>query len=60
VTKLWADQSLHREHHQNDRTDLTMALYVGPRDVLVTNDRLLRTIFAPIDRGIRVVLAAEL
>jgi hypothetical protein len=61
VTKLWKDPSLRREHHhRNDWTDLTMALYVGTGDVLVTNDGLLRAVFAAIDSDVRVVLASDL
>jgi hypothetical protein len=60
VTKLWKDPTLHREHHRNDWTDLTMALYVGAGDALVTNDGLLRAVFAAIDPGVRVVSASDL
>ncbi len=60
VTKLWRDPTLHREHHRNDWTDLTMALYVGTGDVLVTNDGLLRSVFAAIDPEVRVGLASDL
>ena len=60
VTKLWRDPALHREHHRNDWTDLTMALYVGNGDVLVTNDGLLRAVLAAIDPEVHVVLASEL
>jgi hypothetical protein len=37
-----------------------MALYVGIGDVLVTNERLLRAVFAAIDPDVRVVFASEL
>jgi hypothetical protein len=60
VTKLWKTPALHREHHRNDWTDLTMALYVGAGDVLVTNDGLLRAVFAAIDPAVQVVVASDL
>lgn len=60
VTRIWKDARLHRRHHKNDWTDLTMALYVGRRDVLVTEDELLRAVFRPIDPEVRVVSAADL
>jgi hypothetical protein len=60
VTKLWRDPALHREPHRNDWTDLTMALYVGTGDALVTNDGLLRAVFAAIDSEVPVVSAADL
>ena len=60
VTKLWDDRTLHRDHDKNDWTDLTMALYVGTGDALVTNDRLLRAVFAAIDPNVPVVLASDL
>lgn len=60
VTKLWTNTALHREHHRNDWTDLTMALYVGVDDVIVTNDGLLRATFAAIDPGVKVTAASEL
>jgi len=60
VTKLWEDRTLHRDHDKNDWTDLTMALYVGTSDALVTNDGLLRAVFAAIDPDVRVVLASDL
>ena len=60
VTRLWKDATLHRDHHRNDWTDLTMAVYVGKGDVLVTNDGLLRAVFAAIDPDVRVLLASDL
>lgn len=60
VTRLWKDARLHRAHHKNDWTDLTMALYVGDRDVLVTDDELLRAVFKTIDPAVRVISAADL
>lgn len=60
VTKLWENAKLNREHDQNDWTDLTMALYVGRGDVLVTNDGLLRAVFGAIDPDVRVVVASDL
>jgi hypothetical protein len=44
----------------SDWTDLTMALYVGAGDVLVTNDGLLRAVFAAIDPAVQVVVASDL
>jgi hypothetical protein len=60
VTRVWRDARLHRLHHRNDWTDLTMALYVGHRDVLVTEDELLEAVFKTIDPAVRVVSAATL
>jgi hypothetical protein len=60
VTRVWKDGRLHRPHHKNDWTDLTMALYVGHRDALVTEDELLRAVFKTIDPAVRVVSAADL
>jgi hypothetical protein len=60
VTKVWEDRTLHREHDRNDWTDLTMALYVAADDVLVTNDNLLRAVFAAIDPDVQVLLASDL
>ena len=60
VTKLWDDPALHREHHRNDWTDLSMALYVGAGDALVTNDGLLRAVFAAINPEVPIALASEL
>lgn len=60
VTRVWKDARLHRPHHKNDWTDLTMALYVGRWDTLVTEDDLLRAVFKTIDPRVRVVSASEL
>jgi hypothetical protein len=40
VTRIWKEARLNRTHHKNDWTDLTMALYVGRRDVLVPKDEI--------------------
>ena len=60
VTRIWEDGQLHRTHDKNDWTDLTIALYVGRRDVVVTKDKLLRAVFTTIDEEVRVLSASDL
>ena len=62
ISRLWVDRRLNRDAAANhdDWTDLSLALYVGRRDVVVSADRLVRTAFAVIDPTIPVVTAGDL
>jgi hypothetical protein len=60
VSRLWRNQRLNRDVGASDWVDLTMTLYVGRRDVLISRDRLLADIFATVDPTIRLRRAADL
>jgi hypothetical protein len=62
LSRMWADQTLNRDPSasRDDIADLFLGLYVGPKDIVVTGDRLLRDVFAMIDPAVKVVSAAAL
>jgi hypothetical protein len=60
VSRLWRNQRLNRDVGQSDWVDLTMTLYVGTRDVLISRDRLLARIFDAVDPTIRLRTATDL
>ncbi len=62
LTRLWANQRLNRDPvtGRDDLADLTLGLYVGPDDAVLTEDRLLCDAFRMIDPSIQIVAAADL
>ena len=62
LTRLWANQQLNLDavSGRDDLADLTLALYVGPNDAVLTQDHLIRDAFRIVDPSIHVVAATDL
>jgi hypothetical protein len=62
LTRLWANQELNRDavSGRDDLADLTLALYVGPNDAVLTRDRLLVDAFRFVDPSVQTLTAADL
>jgi hypothetical protein len=58
ISKGRNELQLHRDVHRNDWIDLTLALYVGRRDCVISNDNLHKAIFN--DFGVPVLTGDDL